>query len=237
MKTVLCIFYGLPRSFERTFENIQQNLLFNNSKDFVFKFLVNTECNKNELQIIKQKLNINDDNIILYNCKNKKESNHMYLTRIYQSLKKEENNLYDIYINLRFDIILSKPIDLHNYLDKHCIITGDHKRPCCFHNRDWDLMCIGNNYSYKLYMYPIINISLTKYYNENIEMLKDNSIDVNICNFDISNEDIVKINTLCGLITEEPIHFYSSIIQNLLNKKGNFIVSDNYEKHFVKIIR
>ena len=91
-------------------------------------------------------------------------------------------------------------------------MTPSTSRPCCFHNRDWDLMCIGDNFNYKLYMYPHINNVLTIFYNENIVFLKDNCINTNLDNHNITNEEIIEINKLSGLITEEPVTLFSVIL-------------------------
>lgn len=237
MKKCLCIFIGLPRSILKCFENIKKNLIENNNENFLFKYIVNTEGTIEDINLIKNTLNLNDTDIILFNIdKNKiKKSFQAYTYRLFQSLKREQDNFYDIYINLRFDILIDKPINLNNYLDKYCIITGNFTRDCDFHNRDWDLMAIGNNFNYKMFNYPFLNEVLIKWYNEDIEHLVDKYIDTNIKDFVISDNEIIEFYNKCGLITKEKSIFMSIVIKNLLNSGGNFIVSENFEQIHVSI--
>ena len=241
MKKCLCIFTGLPRGYAHDeyniHQNIYKNLILHNADNFTFKYIVCTEGASDEIQMIQQKLNIPYDDIIVYNKDEHNikvnSSTQIYLIRLYKCLQKEENNTYDIYINLRFDIILEKPLDLNNYLDKYCIMTPFASRPCSFHNKDWDLMCIGDNFNYKLYMYPFINNVLTNFYNENIIFLKDNCINTNLDNHNITNEEIIEINKLCGLITEEPVILFSVILKFFLKNGGNFILNENNYNMFL----
>lgn len=235
MKSCLCIFIGLPRTILKCFENIKNNLIDNNSKNFKFEYLVNTEGTEEEINLVKNILNINDKDIILFNLDKNMPA---YIHRLFQSLKKKQDSSYDIYINLRFDIIINKPIDLHNYLDKFCVITPDFTRDCCFHNRDWDLMSIGDNFNYKMFHYPLFNEILKNCLKEeDIEPIVDKYIDTNIKDNFISDNEIIEINDKCGLITKEPIKLYSLTIKNLLNNGGKYIVSENFEKVHVYIIR
>jgi len=238
MRQVLCIFLGLPRTILQCFDNINNQLIQNNP-DFKFKYIVNTEGTPEEINLIKRVLNINDSDIILFNVdKNKiKSAFEAYIHRLYQCLKKEQHNVYDIYINLRFDLVFNKPIDLNHYMDKYCVITLDVTRKCSFHNRDWDLMAIGNHFNYKMFNYPFLNIVLKKWLNENVEPLEDTCMDTNIKDHTISNDEIISINKKCGLITDEPCHLFSVVIKNLLNNGGNYIVSESFEQIHVNIIR
>jgi len=239
MKSCLCIFLGLPRTILQCFENIKNNLINNNSKDFVFEYLVNTEGTEDEINVIKNVLNISDKDIILFNVdKNHiKTSCHVYMYRLFQCLKKKQDCSYDIYINLRFDIEINKPVDLHNYLDKFCLITGSFTRACSFHNRDWDLMSIGNNFSYKMLNYPILNECLKTWYKEELEPLVDKNIDTTIKDNFISDKEMIEVNHKCGLVTYEPIQLFSLVIKNLLNNGGTYIVSEKFEKVHAYIIR
>jgi hypothetical protein len=238
MKSCLCIFLGLPRTILKCFPNIKKNLIENNN-DFNFKYIVNTEGTESEINLIKNTLNIDDSNIIIFTIdKNKIESSfQIYIHRLYQCLKKEENNFYDIYINLRFDIIINKSINLNNYLDKYCIITGTFTRDCDFHNRDWDLMAIGSNFNYKMYNYPIVNEVLKNWLKEDINIVIDNNLNTDIKDEFISDNELKEINNKCGLITDQPNSYFSRVIKNLLNNGGNFIVSEKFEQIHASIIR
>ena len=239
MKSCLCIFIGLPRTILQCFKNIKNNLIDNNSKNFIFEYLVNTEGTEKEINLVKNTLNINDKNIILFNVDKNKINNsfQVYFHRLFQCLKKKQDSSYDIYINLRFDIMINKPIDLHNYLDKFCVITANFTRDCNFHNRDWDLMSIGDNFNYKMLNYPILNEILKNWLKEDIELIVDKYIDTNIKDNFISDNEIIEINDKCGLITKEPLKFFSLTIKNLLNNGGKYIVSENFEKVHAYIIR
>lgn len=243
MKKVLCIFHGIFRTFKHCYLNILNNLILINEKNYEFTFIVNTQSiEPHEIEFLENNLNINNHKlkeIIVLNIDNsiKYSSTYIYALRIYQCLKKEENNHYDMYINLRFDITLNKPIILDNYCNKYCIITGTHTRDCSFHNRDWDLMSIGDNLNYKRYMYLCLNNMLLWYTNE-FKPLEDKYVFWNININDIlTYEELENINKLTGLVSNSHIEILSKIIKNLLSLGGNFVLSENYENIFAKLVR
>lgn len=168
--------------------------------------------------------------IILLNC-NECVKDAYYL-RLYQCLKAEQTNHYDMYINIRFDNILTAPIQLDHYTDKLCVITGNWERDCFFHNRDWDLMSVGDHFNYKIYHYPIINNYLSKYY-PNLEPLGK----IMLIDDKITEEEINKLNKLCGLVTTTPNKEYSCIIRNMIRLNGSFVVSEKVDKVHVNLLR
>jgi hypothetical protein len=243
MKKVLCILLGLTRSFKQTYSNLLQYLILNNECDYEFTFIINTQNLTNEMNIfLQQSLNIKNHKlkeIIDYKCCNNiKKSLHITFLRLYETLKKEKDTSYDIYINLRFDLILDKPVNLNNYTDTFCIITDKSYINNGFHNKKWDLMWLGNNKNYKLFVYFLLNRLLKTWYNENIEEeLTDNDIiwviDKNI-KLTPDNTEIIRNKTGLELKGQPCIE---KIIYNLLCNKGNFVVSEKYENIFVEIIR
>jgi hypothetical protein len=53
-------------------------------------------------------------------------------------MEDESKNNYVIYLFIRIDVIVTKPINLINCLDKYIIVTRNTIRPCEHHNRYWD---------------------------------------------------------------------------------------------------
>jgi hypothetical protein len=242
MKKVLCIFNGLTRTFKKTYENILENLILNNEKDYEFTFLINTQDLTPEMKtFFETHLNKNNHrlkDIIDYTCKsNVKSSLHIFFLRLYESLKKEQNEKYDMYINLRCDIILNKPINLNNYSDSFYFITGDHFIDNSFHNKDWDLMWLGDSNNYKTFVYFLLNKILKFWYNENIKEFVDDSIKWIINeNHNLTADEIQNIRDKTGLELKSD-KFITQIIHNLLSCNGRLAVSEKYENVYVKIIR
>ena len=242
MKKVLCIFNGLTRTFTKTYNNIFENLIVNNEKDYEFTFIINTQDLSSEMKVFfETHLNKNNNklkDIIDYRCKsNVKTSLHIFFLRLYETLKKEQNEKYDMYINLRCDIVLSKPINLNNYSDAFHFITGEHFMDNSFHNKDWDLMWLGDSNNYKTFVYFLLNKILKNWYNENVEHLTDESIKWVINeNHNLTDDEIQNIRDKTGLeLKSEKI--IAKVVHNLLTCNGHLIVSEKYENVYVKIIR
>ena len=242
MKKVLCIFHGLFRTFKKCYSNILNNLILINEKKYDFIFIVNTQnIEADNKKFLENTLNINNHKlkeIIIYNDDSiKYSSTHIYALRLLQCLQKEQDQYYDMYINLRLDITLNKPIILDNYCNKYCIITGINIRECSFHNRDWDLMSIGDNLNYKRYMYLCLN-NILLWYTSDFKELEDECVYWNInVNDKLNYEELQNINKLTGLITNNHIEILSKIIKNFLSLNGNFVVSENYENIFATLVR
>ena len=206
-------------------------LIKNNESRYEFTFLLNTqEIDKPLLESLKTYYTLPTHHlkgIMQMNC------NHCvkdaYYIRLYQCLKSEQMNMYDLYINMRFDTILTGPIQLDHYNDRLCIITGNWERDCFFHNRDWDLMSVGNRFNYVLYHYPMINHALSNYVVEPLPDLLQMK--------EITEEEIRHINTTCGLITHLPNKDYSIILKNMLTLKGSFFLSENVDRVHVHLLR
>jgi hypothetical protein len=208
-------------------------LIKNNESRYEFTFLLNTqEVDNTLLESLKTYYTLPTHHlkgIIQMNC------NHCvkdaYSIRLYQCLKSEELNAYDLYVNMRFDTILTGPIQLDHYKDRFCIITGNWERECGYHNRDWDLMSVGNRFNYLLYHYPMINHELS-----NHAFVCEPFPDL-LQVKDITEEEITHLNTRCGLITNLPNKDYSIILKNMLVLKGRFFVSEKLDGVHVNLLR
>jgi hypothetical protein len=231
-KRVLCMIVGLTRTYQKSYSNFISHLIKHNEKNYEFTFLLNTQdLDKAKIDSLIKHYSLPRHHlkgIMQLNC-NSHSKNATYL-RLSQCLKSEQNNVYDIYINTRFDNILTAPIHLDHYTDKLCIITGNWERSCFFHNRDWDLMSVGNRSNYLLYHYPLINHYLSI---ENIGDLLPNLLQVK----DITDEEITYLDKLCGLITDTPNKDYSLILKNMISLKGTFCMSENLDRVHVILLR
>lgn len=219
---------GLTRTYQKTYFNMLSHLIKQNEDKYEFIFLLNTQdIDPVKLESLRKYYTIPSHTlkgILQLNCDNVKDA---YYLRLYQCLKSEQNNVYDLYINMRFDNILTKPILLDHYTDKLCIITGNWERPCFFHNRDWDLMSVGNRMNYLLYHYPMINHALA------LDDPLPNLLNSNT----ITDDEIIHIHKVCGLITDTPNQVYCIILKNMLELKGNFFMSENLDHVHINLLR
>jgi len=220
---------GLTRTYQLAYSNMLSHLIKQNEDIYEFNFLLNTQdINPDNLESLRKHYTLPRHvlkGILQLNCDN--HVKYAYYLRLYQCLKSEQHSVYDMYINMRFDNILTKPIQLDHYKDKLCIITGNWTRPCFFHNRDWDLMSIGNHKNYLLYHYPMINHALTLA-DPLPNLLKSNTI---------TEEEIIHIHKVCGLITDSPNKEYCIILKNMLDLKGTFFMSENLDCVHINLLR
>jgi len=244
MKTCLCIFTGLTRTFEKTYQNILENLILINEKEYKFVFIVNTENLSPNMELfLKSKLNINNHklkNIINYSCDKTiiKTSLHIYFLRLYYTLKQEQNEHYDMYVNLRFDLLINKPIYFNKYINTFNIITGEQIIKNNFHNKDWDLMWLGNSDCYKTFVYLLLNKLLKSWYNMEIQKLEDKCVYWKIDeNKLLTDYDIENIRDKTGLKLDNTAQCIGKVIQNLINSEYSFYVGEKFDGVFVKIIR
>jgi hypothetical protein len=179
---VLIGFIGLSRTFKKTASNIFKNIIDNNRDQFNFSICINTDpSNLNryslwrkqqlpqevELDInlfentINEVYNINGQlkHITYFTINDIKNSGPSLLKkRINIILDKELNNNYDIYIFIRMDCIINKPINLHDFKSKKnkhkfSIITGGEKNiKRMDHWYDWDYCWIGDKFSMELWV-------------------------------------------------------------------------------------
>lgn len=240
-RKVLCMILGLTRTYEKTYSNMLSHLIKNNESKYEFTFLLNTQdIDPDKLKSLikhytlpghhlKGIMSLNCDNYTKLNCN--KYANQAYFLRLYQCLKFEKNNTYDMYMNIRFDNILTKPVQLDNYTDKLGIITGSWKRPFYFHNRDWDLMSVGNYKNYILFHYPVLNDAVPH------EEPLPNVLTDEITQEKITDDEIKAIDRICGLITDMNIDAYSIILKNMLKKNGKLCLSENLDHVHINLMR
>jgi hypothetical protein len=223
---------GLTRTFQQAYSNFMSHVIKPNEQEYEFTFLLNTQdIDKSKLESLRKHYTIPTHHlkgIMQLNC-NLYSKNATYL-RLYQCLHSEQDNTYDLYINTRFDNLLTKPIQLNQYMDKFCIITGNSERPCFFHNRDWDLMSVGNRSNYILYHYPIINHYLS------MENLPDRLPDL-LQVKELTDDDILHIDKVCKLITDTTNKEYSIILKNMISLQGSFYVSESLDHVHVTLLR
>lgn len=244
MKTCLCIFTGLTRTFEKTYKNILENLILNNEKEYNFVFIVNTENLSSDMELfLNNNLNINNHklkNIINYECDHSivKCSLHILFLRLYYSLKQEQNEHYDMYVNLRFDLLINKPIHFNKYINTFNIITGEYIINNNFHNKDWDLMWVGDYNCYKTFTYLLLNKLLKSWYKMELENLEYPSVYWKIDEDKLLTDDeIENISKQTGLKINNTAQCIGKVIQNLLNFNYSFYVGENFDDLFVKIIK
>ena len=172
-KRVLLGFVGKYRTFEKTFDNIRQNLIVPNSYKYEFDIYVNTDLINKEIHDPwnkpKNPTNYSQDvlenkfnelygsmlqKITYYNNEDFYASGGLlYLKRIsliIQSIPDDTN--YDIFFFIRFDGILSKKLLFEN-ITYHPYYRGFLYIVCneelgddrIDHNHDWDFCVFSNN--------------------------------------------------------------------------------------------
>ena len=240
-RKVLCMVIGLTRTYKKAYSNMMNHLIKNNESKYEFIFLLNTQdIDTEKLKSLQKYYTLPGHHlkgIMQYDCDKyptklncNRYANQAYFLRLHQCLKSEQNNTYDLYINMRFDNILTKPIQLDNYTDKLGIITGGWTRPFYFHNRDWDLMSVGNYYNYILFHYPVLNDAIPSDPLPNVLMEE-------VIQEGITKDEINTIHQVCGLITEMPIDFYYIILKNMLKKNGRFCMSEQLDHGHIYLLR
>lgn len=183
-KKCLLSFVGLTRTYLQCAQNIKDNIIDNNKSNFDFFLNINTDLNnettKKREKEVSTKINGNEleynlkilyDGILnnisyskvddLYN----KSGTQIFRERCKIIYDIEKENIYDIYIFIRFDVVISKPINLLNFLPdkkkmKLSFITGGYKNNNRLdHSYDWDYCWIGDKESihrWLTYYSPII---------------------------------------------------------------------------------
>jgi len=222
-KKCLIIFYGLPRTIEKTSENFYKNIIEPNKDKYEFTIIINTSYDDTEYlnKIYKCKTVINEN----YNDKNV-TSYPIY--RLYTPLTQEVENHYDMYIYSRMDIVLNKEIILENYNNSLCIVEGNFERDDLFHNRDWDYMWIGNEFPFKMWCYYLLK------YNENL-ILQDSLFTYK--NLKMEYSQFLKLKNKIKLIDKSnKITIYHNIINEILSNGYNVELSSNKDI-FATIIR
>jgi hypothetical protein len=230
MKKCLISFVGLCRTFEKTADNIFNNIIIPNMKYYNVDIVLNTDliCKDKEDQLFSIYNRYNQVKKINYSLLCGRTNGSFY--ERFADLFLESENVYDIYIIVRFDVIINKIINLNDYNNTLSIISGNFKRPCLFHNRDWDYIWISSRKPLYLFL-PIFlsyNTDLSKKFirikeYENEFLLYDSK--VKNCELDqsIINE-IYKKTNISG-------YYYNigfSAIYILLLNNCKFILSEKY---------
>lgn len=230
MKKCLISFVGLCRTFEKTADNIFNNIIIPNINNYNFDIVLNTDyiCENKEDQLFsiynryKQVKKINYSTL----CGSTNGSFYEQFSNLFL----ESENVYDIYIILRFDVIISKIINLNDYNDTLSIISGNFIRPCLFHNRDWDYIWISSRKP--LYLFLPIFLSYDRNLSNKFKRIKEYENEfllydskVKNCQLDqsIINE-IYKKTNISG-------YYYNigfSAIYILLLNNCKFILSEKY---------
>lgn len=202
MNTKKCLigFIGLSRTFEKTYKNILEKII-NYNNNFEFTIVANTDeeqllrskwrnkkINKLDKDLFKKKFKTfykNVKYIIYYNLDDKNINGTKIFEKRINMIMEKEKEKYDLYLFLRFDIIINKFIDLNEFLPnkykyKFTIIPGKNKinhwnEKRDDHPIDWDYCWIGDykgiNYwlNYKINNIKIINknnfLELSKNFN------------------------------------------------------------------------
>lgn len=250
-KRVLIGLFGLSRTFKYTSKFLFEKIINPNSNEYMFDIIINTDFENSSLtygrgengsstalykyddiETFKKDLNEcyniqnNLKDILIFN----KDKNFIIFPwfivykRIQQILQKsfENNDIYDIYIMMRMDIVVDNIINLNELDNELVFITGSCVRDGYLHNRDTiDFMFYGNYRPIMMWVYNTINLF------QSIINKKDESRNFfdnkNICSNDLLIEfDILKNN----------IHFCDNDINKFVSqiniKHSNNSLSDKY---------
>ena len=173
-KKCLIIFYGLPRTVLKTYENFYKTIIHPNKDKYDFTIIINTS-NNGDFDVNKLNELYNCKNIIIENYEDDtyivKDKFHYHLYRLYAPLKEEVNNHYDMYIYSRMDIEINKDIYLDDYIDSLCITEAnfiiEHGRAKeSFHNRDHTHLWIGSEIPFKIWCYHILKYNFNLLIND-----------------------------------------------------------------------
>jgi hypothetical protein len=175
-KKVLIGLVGLYRTFKLTSVELFNKLILPNADNYDFDIIINTdyECNiltsnrpankYTKIEYLYDDLykyyNIHNQlkDIIIYN----KPTEYiifpwfLFYKRIQQIIEKH-NDMYDVYIIMRLDVIIDNILNLDTIQNELCFITGYNKRNAYLHNRDMDLVICGNYKPFMYWIYLIIN--------------------------------------------------------------------------------
>jgi hypothetical protein len=120
---------GLSRTFVETAPALYSNIIDHNSASFDFTLVVNTEEHNNNSKRIRSKVvaeNLSEKlhaayknlhNIIYFDISPdaRVAGKSAWMARISAILEQEKDNLFDIYVFIRLDCALNKPLDLNRF--------------------------------------------------------------------------------------------------------------------------
>ena len=170
----------------------------------------------------------------------KGRGSHIPWYRLREIFKENKYYDYDFYIYFRPDSVISKNININNHINNLSIVTS--KKSVGGgedHNRDWDLMFMGNEKLFKIYIYTYMKSILVHYGGGGNLLMKDNTVKGIQINFERLNQrDFEKTTKKVGLIPDKD-HSRSGIV-NIFN----YMIDNGYkvrvlddEKIFVNVIR
>lgn len=120
---------GLTRTFIDTAPALYANIIDHNSADFDFTLVVNTEEHNNNSERVTSKVlpeNLSEklhatyknlQNIIYFDISPdaRVAGKSAWMARISAILEQEKDNMFDIYVFIRPDCVLNKPLDLNRF--------------------------------------------------------------------------------------------------------------------------
>jgi len=157
---------------------------------------------------------------------------HIPWYRLSKIFKKNKYYNYDFYIYFRPDTIISKNININDYINKFSFISSKDLSQQENHNRDWDLMFMGNEFLFKFFIYSYMNYLI------NISM-NDNTVKQIIIKDEIMNEyDFKNITNKIGFIPDKGVnnHFTVTLSKYMMKNGYKVRVLDD-QQIFVDIIR
>ena len=243
MKQILLAFVGQTRTFEKTYQNIFDNLILPYKDKYKFNIVINTEQNNDKNLDEKLKMIYNKHNQLNYInyetlSRDKYKGYEFFGIRVAKVLERETIK-YDYYIFCRMDVVLLNPINLDNYINqtKLVSISGRFQRPCDTHTHDWDFIWLSDYKSLMTFMYPYMELSNTyKFKSEDPQFEKIYNQLVNLKNRDLTKQEIIRLRNECGLDGDTSYmgHFKSVMLVLLNDCKFEF---SNMNKIYSYIIR
>lgn len=181
MKKCLLLISGVSRTFDKTANNLFQNIIEPNMKNIQFEIHICDDLNVkstkkwNTTNILKKNKELHTKKLMkAYNKYNQVENIHFWswggekvsknapdcgginIKRWCVALKHIKFELYDYFIFIRPDVIINKKINLPDYKKEFSIISGNFIRPCSWHNRDWDYIWVGDNNAFLYWFIPYL---------------------------------------------------------------------------------
>jgi len=245
MKKILFAFVGQTRTFEKTYQNIFDNLIIPYKDTYQFDIIIHTENTDDNYLDTKLKNCYNKHNQLKYIhyeilSRQKHKSYEMFGVRVAKVLELEENNKYDYYIFCRLDVVILNKINLELLLseNKFTSISSLSTRPCNTHTHDWDYIWIADYKSMFTFIYSYLELDNNyKYKSKDIEFKQIYQKLNDLKNRDLNEDEISRLRKECGLDgdTSYMNHFKTVYLVLLNNCKFQFSSMNKIYSNIIRI--